>query len=71
MSHGIRFDILGVIDSEVMTVWVALSPSNSENGVMKFQLIRKKNQMAHQTIAADNLLSRGQKVKIEVDESGR
>ena len=61
----------GLSTPDVMTVWVALSPSNRENGVMRVVAnTHKRDQMAHEdTFAADNLLSRGQKVKIEVDES--
>ncbi len=61
----------GLSSPDVMTVWVALSPSKKENGVMRVvSHSHTKDQMAHKdTFAKDNLLTRGQEVEIEVDES--
>jgi ectoine hydroxylase-related dioxygenase (phytanoyl-CoA dioxygenase family) len=61
---------LGETDEE-LTAWIALSPASEASGCMRFlpgshkQLI-----VAHRdTFAADNLLSRGQEIAVEVDEA--
>ncbi|MAW34120.1 MAG: phytanoyl-CoA dioxygenase [Proteobacteria bacterium] len=61
----------GLSTPDVMTIWVALSTSNKENGVMRVLAnTHKRDQMVHDdTFAADNLLSRGQEVQIKVDDS--
>jgi len=56
---------------DVMTAWVALTPSTADNGCM--QVIpgtHKKDQVPHRdTFAKSNLLSRGQEIAVEVDQS--
>ena len=56
---------------DVMTAWVALTPSTTENGCM--QVIpgtHKQDQVPHRdTFAKSNLLSRGQEIAVEVDQS--
>ena len=56
-------------DYEV-TAWLALSPANAASGGMKFVPgSHRENLVAHaDTFAADNLLSRGQEIAVEVDE---
>jgi len=57
-------------DHEV-TAWVALSPATAESGCMKFVPgSHKQTIVPHtDTFAADNLLSRGQEIAVEVDEA--
>lgn len=56
---------------DVLTAWVALTPSTPENGCM--QVIpgtHKQDQVPHRdTFAQANLLSRGQEIAVEVDQS--
>lgn len=56
-------------DHEV-TAWVALSPATSESGCMRFVPgSHKESLVPHEdTLAANNLLSRGQEIAVEVDE---
>jgi len=62
----------GLSKPDVVTAWVALSPSNRANGAM--QVIPKTHlmdQMAHRdTFSQDNLLTRGQEVAVDVANSG-
>ena len=56
-------------DDEV-TAWIALSPSTRESGCMRFVPGSHEHVFAHRdTHAADNLLTRGQEVAVEVDEA--
>lgn len=56
-------------DDEV-TAWVALSPATRESGCMKFVPGSHKQIVEHQdTYADDNLLTRGQEIAVDVDES--
>jgi ectoine hydroxylase-related dioxygenase (phytanoyl-CoA dioxygenase family) len=57
-------------DHEV-TAWVALSPATVESGCMKFVPgSHRRTIVPHiDTFAADNLLSRGQEIAVEVDEA--
>jgi hypothetical protein len=57
-------------DHEV-TAWVALSPATVESGCMKFVPGSHKQAIVphNDTFAADNLLSRGQEIAVEVDEA--
>ncbi|SMF38926.1 chlorinating enzyme [Tistlia consotensis] len=60
----------GLSEPTVMTVWVALSPSNELSGCMKVvpgsHLL---DQVAHRdTFNEHNLLTRGQEIAVEVDE---
>ena len=54
-----------------MTAWIALSESTSQNGAMRvIPGTHTSDVVPHKdTFAADNLLSRGQEVSVEVDEA--
>jgi ectoine hydroxylase-related dioxygenase (phytanoyl-CoA dioxygenase family) len=54
-----------------VTAWVALTPSNKANGAMDYiPGSHTKDQIPHRdTFAKNNLLTRGQEVAVEVDES--
>ena len=56
-------------DHEI-TAWVALSPATAESGCMRFVPgSHKESLVPHEdTFAANNLLSRGQEIAVEVDE---
>jgi len=59
----------GLSRPDVVTAWVALSPSNASNGAM--QVIpgtHRSDQIPHRdTYAAHNLLTRGQEIAVDVD----
>jgi ectoine hydroxylase-related dioxygenase (phytanoyl-CoA dioxygenase family) len=61
----------GLDPEEVVTAWVALSPSGLESGCMKVMPgSHLESHMPHvDTFAKDNLLTRGQEIAVEVDES--
>ena len=61
----------GLSKPDVVTAWVALTPSNRANGAMAFiPGTHLSDQLAHRdTFAKDNLLTRGQEVAVDVDES--
>ncbi|MGE0803046.1 MAG: phytanoyl-CoA dioxygenase family protein [Lautropia sp.] len=60
----------GLSSPDVVTAWVALTPSRRENGCMRVVPGTHRTQVAHQdTFAEANLLSRGQELKVAVDES--
>jgi hypothetical protein len=60
----------GLSSPEVMTVWVAFTPANLVNGCMAFLPGSHTRQIAHRdTFDRDNLLSRGQEIAVEVDDS--
>ncbi|MDH3472095.1 MAG: phytanoyl-CoA dioxygenase family protein [Rhodospirillales bacterium] len=61
---------LGETDEE-LTAWIALSPASEASGCMRFLPgSHKRPIVAHRdTFAADNLLSRGQEIAVEVDEA--
>ena len=61
----------GLSAPEVATAWVALTPSNAENGAMAvIPGSHKLDQMPHRdTFDRHNLLTRGQEVAVEVDAS--
>jgi hypothetical protein len=60
----------GLDPADVITAWVALSDSTPENGAMRvIPASHKLDQIPHQdTFRADNLLSRGQEIMVDVDE---
>ena len=59
----------GLSAPDVVTAWLALTPSTPENGNMRVVPGTHRKQMAHHdTFAAANLLSRGQEVAVAVDE---
>jgi len=60
----------GLSEPDVLTTWVALSESTIESGAMRMVPGTHHEQVAHRdTFAADNLLSRGQEIAVEVDEA--
>jgi non-haem Fe2+, alpha-ketoglutarate-dependent halogenase len=61
----------GLSEPEVVTAWVALSPSSLESGCVKVVPgTHKLDQVPHrETRAADNLLTRGQEIAVSVDEN--
>ena len=61
----------GLSRPDVVTAWVALTPSNRANGAMTFiPGTHTSDQLEHRdTFAKNNLLTRGQEVAVEVDES--
>lgn len=61
----------GLHPPEVTTAWIALSESNTENGCMRVVPGTHQGGILPQTetYAADNALSRGQEIAVEVDES--
>jgi len=59
----------GLSHPDVITAWIALSPSTRANGCMRVDPGTHLNQLPHKdTFAAKNLLTRGQEVEAEVDE---
>ena len=60
----------GLSSLEVVTAWIALSPSTVESGAMQFAPgTHKLDQIAHRdTFQEHNMLTRGQIVEHEVDE---
>lgn len=61
----------GLSKPDVVTAWVALSPANKVSGCMKMMPgTHTWDQVEHtDTLAAHNLLTRGQEIAVEVDES--
>jgi ectoine hydroxylase-related dioxygenase (phytanoyl-CoA dioxygenase family) len=60
----------GLSKPDVVTAWVALTPSNESNGAMAFiPGTHTSDQIPHRdTFAKNNLLTRGQEVAVDVDE---
>lgn len=61
----------GLDDANEVTAWVALSPSTPESGAMRYiPGSHRQAIVAHvDTFSEDNLLSRGQEIAVDVDES--
>lgn len=61
----------GLDPADIVTAWVALSESTAENGAMRvIPDTQSLEQIAHRdTFDADNLLTRGQEIAVEVDEA--
>lgn len=61
----------GLDKPDVVTAWIALTPSNKANGAMGFiPGTHTREQIPHRdTFAQNNLLTRGQEVAVDVDES--
>ena len=60
----------GLESDEEVTAWVALTPATHESGCMRFVPESHRQRVEHEdTYAQDNLLTRGQAVAVEVDES--
>jgi non-haem Fe2+, alpha-ketoglutarate-dependent halogenase len=58
----------GLSSPDVVTAWVALTPSVPENGCMRVIPGTHRRQVPHaDTFAETNLLSRGQEIAVEVD----
>jgi non-haem Fe2+, alpha-ketoglutarate-dependent halogenase len=60
----------GLSADQVVTAWIALTPSTVESGCMRvLPGSHRRDQVAHvDTYAKDNMLSRGQEIAVEVDE---
>jgi hypothetical protein len=61
----------GLEPPDIITAWVAFTDSNAANGAMRVMpATHKLDQAPHRdTFASDNLLSRGQEIMVDVDES--
>lgn len=61
----------GLDGDQEVTAWFALTPSNLENGCMRFiSGSHMKKDVPHvDSFATDNLLTRGQEIAVEVDEA--
>ena len=61
----------GLSRPDVVTAWLALTPSNQRNGGMGFiPGTQKHDQIPHRdTFGKNNLLTRGQEIAVDVDES--
>jgi non-haem Fe2+, alpha-ketoglutarate-dependent halogenase len=61
----------GLDRPDVVTAWIALTPSNETNGAMEYiPCTHKADQIPHRdTFAKHNLLTRGQEVAVDVDPS--
>jgi hypothetical protein len=61
----------GLSSYDIVTAWVAFTPSTAANGCMRvIPGTHTLQQLPHEdTFAPDNLLSRGQEIAVEVDES--
>lgn len=61
----------GLSRPDVVTAWLALTPSNASNGAMGFiPGTQKHDQIPHRdTFAKNNLLTRGQEIAVDVDDA--
>ena len=60
----------GLSSHDVVTAWIAFSPSTPETGCLRVVPGSHQEQVAHRdTFMEGNLLSRGQEIAVEVDES--
>jgi len=61
----------GLDKPDVVTAWIALSPATCESGCMKMLPGSQKLEQLphHDTLAKDNLLTRGQEIAVDVDEA--
>ncbi len=61
----------GLDDIEEVTAWVALSPATTASGCMRFVAGTQKRRMVPHadSFADNNLLSRGQEIAVDVDDS--
>jgi len=61
----------GLSKPDVVTAWIALSPATRESGCMKmWPGSHRLDQLPHRdTLAAQNLLTRGQEIEVAVDEA--
>ncbi len=59
----------GLSSPDVVTAWVAFTPSTAQSGCMRVVPGTHHAQVPHEdTFAPDNLLSRGQEIRVDVDE---
>jgi non-haem Fe2+, alpha-ketoglutarate-dependent halogenase len=59
----------GLEPHEILTAWIAFSPSRRENGCMRVVPASQHEALDHRdTFAKDNLLTRGQEIAVEVNE---
>jgi hypothetical protein len=59
----------GLSANDVVTAWIAFTPSTPQTGCMRVVPGSQAYQLAHRdTFAADNLLSRGQEIAVDVNE---
>jgi len=59
----------GLEPHEILTAWIAFSPSRRENGCMRVVPGSQAEAFEHRdTFHKDNLLTRGQEISVEVDE---
>ncbi len=72
MHQDLTYWGLGAIDG-LVTAWLALSPATMESGCMDFVAGSHKNPiLPHEdTFDANNLLSRGQEVRVDVEEGDK
>ena len=72
MHQDLTYWGLGAIDG-LVTAWIALSPATPTSGCMDFVRASHKNAiLPHQdTFDENNLLSRGQEVRVEVDDKDK
>jgi len=72
MHQDLTYWGLGAIDG-LVTVWVPLSPATKASGCMEFVRASHKNAILDHvdTFDKDNLLSRGQEVKVDVAEDDK
>jgi hypothetical protein len=61
----------GLSKPDIVTAWVAFTPSTIENGCMRVVPGTHTSEQLphHDTFAPDNLLSRGQEIAVEIDET--
>ena len=60
----------GLEGDDEVTAWIALSPATPESGCMRFVPGSHRESVDHRdTFHADNLLTRGQEIAVEVDEA--
>ena len=61
----------GLDDVQEVTAWIALSPATTESGCMRFVPGSHKRRLVPHvdTFADDNLLTRGQEIAVDVDDS--
>lgn len=72
MHQDLTYWGLGAIDG-LVTAWIPLSPATPESGCMDFVAGSHKNAILEHkdTFDANNLLSRGQEIKVEVKEEDK
>ena len=62
-------EYIGLTPHEMVTAWIALTPSNASNGAMRVVPGTHLHRFTHrETFAPDNLLSRGQEITVDIDE---